>query len=88
MGFPQHSQNAIPDDGKNYVEGWRRDVFNYDYLKRGWSRIEESGQAEEWVRDVGTEEEWADLKKQVDTWQKNWERENGVRFVANLGVRN
>lgn len=85
MGLSQHSQNAIPDDGKNYVEGWRRDVFNYNYLKPGWSRIEESGQAEEWVRDVGTEEEWADLMKRADAY---WERENGVRFVVDLGVRN
>jgi len=85
MGFPQHSQNATPDDGKNYVESLRRDAFNYNYLKQGWSRIEESGQAEEWVRDVETEE---DLMKRVDAWQKKLERENGVRVIVDLGVRN
>ncbi|TFK41252.1 hypothetical protein BDQ12DRAFT_626589 [Crucibulum laeve] len=79
-------KNAIPDDGKKFVEGWRRDIFDYVYLKRGWQRIESLGTGKEWVKDVKTEEEWADLMRRVNAWQKNWEDEHNVPFSHELDL--
>lgn len=72
---------AIPDDGHKYVEEWRRNVFNYDYLKRGWKHLEALGVADDWVRDVKTERQWTDLMYRVNAWQESWEKENNIPFI-------
>ncbi|KAK2459286.1 hypothetical protein APHAL10511_008707 [Amanita phalloides] len=45
--------------GKKFVEEWRRDIYKYRYLKRGWERIEKLREGDEWVKSVTTEEEWS-----------------------------
>ncbi|KAF8635656.1 hypothetical protein AX15_000287 [Amanita polypyramis BW_CC] len=71
-------KGAIEDNGQKFVEEWRRKVYTYDYLKRGWKRIEALNVGEEWVKDVTTEEEWWDLMQRVNTWQKEYEDSNGI----------
>ena len=79
-----HFQKAIPDDGRPFVEEWRRLIWTYDYLKRGWKRIEALDESDEWVKDVKTEEEWAGLMYRVNAWQEKWEKENGAPFIDDL----
>ncbi|KAH9487022.1 Flavin-containing monooxygenase FMO GS-OX3 [Psilocybe cubensis] len=78
--------NAIPRDGKKFVEEWRRDIFEYQYLKRGWKRIEELGTGQDWTKGVRTESQWADLMKRVNDWQKRWEDANGIEFRADMDL--
>ncbi|KAF9015074.1 hypothetical protein BDQ17DRAFT_1385878 [Cyathus striatus] len=80
------AKNVIPNNGKKYVEGWRRDIFGYNYLKRGWKRIEQLGQENEWLRGVETEEQWARLMARVNEWEKEWEEDNGVRYVRDFDL--
>jgi len=79
-------QRAIPDDGKRYVEEWRRQIYTYEYLRRGWKRIERLGAQEEWLTGVKTEAEWSDLMKRINAWQRDWERVNGVPFISDVVV--
>ena len=67
------SKGAIANDGKKFVEEWRRNSFEYNYMKRGWNRIEALGIGDEWVKGVSTEEEWSDLMQRVNAWQKDYE---------------
>lgn len=74
-------QGTIPDDGKDYVEQWRRDARNGSFLlKRAWTRIEEAGEVEvrRWLDGVETEDQWADLLSRLAEWQKKWEDEHSV----------
>jgi hypothetical protein len=67
------SKGAIANDGKKFVEEWRRNSLEYNYMKRGWNRIEALGRGDEWVKGVSTEEEWLDLMQRVNAWQKDYE---------------
>ena len=49
-------------------------MHEYDYLRKGWYRIEALGIEDEWLKGVSTEEEWSDLMQRVDAWQKNFEK--------------
>lgn len=72
---------TIPDDGKDYVEPWRRLARKDNFLiKRGWTRIEEAGpeEVEKWLDGVETEEQWADLLFRLWRWQKKYEEKEGV----------
>jgi hypothetical protein len=73
-------RKAIPDDGTKYVEGWRREAETYQHLKRGWQRVEELGQQGAWLHGVETENEWSDLMKRLNQWQKEWETQHGLVF--------
>ncbi|KAF9219775.1 dimethylaniline monooxygenase [Gyrodon lividus] len=73
-------RGALPDDGKNFVERWRRDGRGYKFLKRGWKRVEALGQERKWLRGVETEEDWADLMERLDRWQKEWETQHNLVF--------
>ncbi|KIJ20632.1 hypothetical protein PAXINDRAFT_95699 [Paxillus involutus ATCC 200175] len=73
-------RGALPNGERNFVEGWRRDARAYKYLKRGWNRVEELGEERTWLREVKTEEEWADLMKRLDKWQEEWETQQGLVF--------
>ena len=42
-------------------------------MKRGWNRLEALGIGDEWVKGVSTEEEWSDLMRRVNAWQKDYE---------------
>ncbi|PPQ62756.1 hypothetical protein CVT24_000450 [Panaeolus cyanescens] len=79
VGFLK-AKGVIRDDGKKFVEDWRRDILTYQYLRRGWRRLEALGQADEWVKDAETEEQWADVMSRLNAWQKQWEDDNGVAF--------
>ncbi|KAF9219777.1 FAD/NAD(P)-binding domain-containing protein [Gyrodon lividus] len=74
-------RGAIPDDGTNFVEDWRREAGAYQHLKRGWKRVGELGQEEAWLRGVKTEAEWADLMSRLNQWQKEWETRRGLVFT-------
>ncbi|KAG6329657.1 hypothetical protein ID866_9433 [Astraeus odoratus] len=74
------TKGALPQSETNYVEAWRREAREYQYLKRGWERIEELGQEDKWLEGVESEDEWANLMRQVDIWQRDWEAENGSVF--------
>lgn len=66
------------------MEQWRRDIFDYEYIKRGWKRIEALGEEGEWVNGVETEEQWADLMYRVNAWQKRYEERQGFPFVHDI----
>ncbi|PFH50860.1 hypothetical protein AMATHDRAFT_192475 [Amanita thiersii Skay4041] len=66
-------KGVIADDGHKFVDKWRREIFTYRYLKRGWKRIEALGVGDEWTRDVEREEEWAELMEKVNSWQEEYE---------------
>lgn len=55
------------------MEPWRRQAESNFYLRRGWERIESLGQEDEWLRDIETEEQCADLMRRINAWQKDWE---------------
>ncbi|KAH0836405.1 hypothetical protein J3R83DRAFT_8006 [Lanmaoa asiatica] len=71
-------QGAIPDDGVNFVEGWRREVPSFQHLKRGWKRVEDLGWQRRWLRGVETEAEWAYMMKRLDEWQKGLGDKTGI----------
>ncbi|KAF9234989.1 hypothetical protein BU15DRAFT_89735 [Melanogaster broomeanus] len=73
-------RKAIPDDGTNFVEDWRREAGTFQHLKRGWHRVEELGEQGTWLQGVETEKDWADLMKRLDQWQKEWEKQHGLVF--------
>ena len=66
-------KGAIANDGRKFVEEWRRESLEYHYMKRGWKRIEALGLGDEWMRGVSTEEEWSELMQRVNAWQKDYE---------------
>ncbi|KAF8585697.1 FAD/NAD(P)-binding domain-containing protein [Ramaria rubella] len=71
---------ALPLDGRNFVEQWRRDARrDGQLLKRAWTRIESQGKMEEakWLQGVDTEEEWAHLLDRMGKWQRAYEEEQG-----------
>ncbi|KAG5653578.1 hypothetical protein H0H81_012085 [Sphagnurus paluster] len=79
-------RGAIPDDGKKFVEQWRRDIFTYGYLRQGWKRIESLGLEREWLEGVETEAQWAELMARVNRWQEEWEKSNGIAFRPDLDL--
>jgi hypothetical protein len=74
-------RGAIPDDGKKFVERWRREATHYSHLKRGWARVEVEGTQSEWLKGVESAEEWADLMRRLNDWQAEYEERKGLPFV-------
>lgn len=70
--------------GRPFVEQWRRDILGYQWLRRGWARIEELGEGDKWTKNAETEEEWAEVMFKVNEWEKEWEAENRVPFQSDL----
>ncbi|KAF8639192.1 hypothetical protein AX17_001678 [Amanita inopinata Kibby_2008] len=66
-------KGAMENDGQKFVDEWRRKIYTYNYLKRGWKRIETLDIGDEWVKGVETEEQWSDLMQRVDAWQEKYE---------------
>ena len=67
-------KGVIPDDGKPFVEPWRRETRNQsEYLWNAWARIERLGPDEQrkWLTNVETEEQWADLMFRLIDWEKS-----------------
>ncbi|EGN95029.1 hypothetical protein SERLA73DRAFT_77045 [Serpula lacrymans var. lacrymans S7.3] len=75
---------ALPEDGKKFVEGWRREAPDFQYLKRGWKRVEDLGTQPEWLGGIITEEDWAGLLRRLNDWQGRWEKEHGLVYPAGL----
>lgn len=69
---------ALPNDGKPYVEKWRRNTW--EYLRRGWKRVEELGLQEQWLHGIETEADWADLMYRLNRWQGEWEKNQSLVF--------
>ncbi|KAL5478743.1 hypothetical protein ACEPAI_2020 [Sanghuangporus weigelae] len=70
-------RGAIPDDGKPYVEEWRRLKFEeYETLWLAWQRVESLGarETDKWLDGVETEEEWADLMHRLIDWQRDHDK--------------
>jgi hypothetical protein len=73
------NKGAIPQDGRRFVEKWRRDATkNAKLLKRAWTRIESQGKVGDWLEGVTTEDEWASLLYSIMRWQRQYEEERGV----------
>ncbi|KAH9850243.1 FAD/NAD-P-binding domain-containing protein [Lenzites betulinus] len=70
---------ALPQDGRKYVEEWRR-VGRADsrLLYRAWERVVHIGQQRKWLEGVETEGQWADLLTRLAEWQRAYEEEHGV----------
>jgi hypothetical protein len=79
------NQKVIPDTKTKFVEQWRRDIFTYTYLRRGWARIEELGEGEKWTKDARTEKQWSDVMRRMNLWQKKWEEEQGIFLRDEMG---
>ncbi|KAF9481035.1 FAD/NAD(P)-binding domain-containing protein [Pholiota conissans] len=82
------AKGVIHDDGKKFVESWRRDIYTYQALKRGWKRIEELGTGEKWTEGIETEAQWADLMRRVNEWQERREEEQGIHVVRKNDLAN
>ncbi|KAI6149282.1 hypothetical protein BKA82DRAFT_4353296 [Pisolithus tinctorius] len=76
------SKGGLPESNTSFVEPWRRESVNYlgGSLRRGWKRLKALGLAEEWLKGVESEEEWVDLMRQVNTWQRDWETAHQLTF--------
>ncbi|CCL99460.1 uncharacterized protein FIBRA_01478 [Fibroporia radiculosa] len=75
---------VLPDDGKKYVEDWRRFArLDSQLLARAWKRVEQLREEAYWLAGVATEAEWADLMYRLADWQRDWEEEHGqVAFAG------
>lgn len=69
---------TIPNDGKPFVEKWRRE--SHPCLSRGWKRVEAMGTQSEWLQGVKSEDEWADLMRRLDKWQCKWEEDQSIYY--------
>ncbi|PIL35194.1 hypothetical protein GSI_02984 [Ganoderma sinense ZZ0214-1] len=69
---------ALPQDGKKYVEPWRRlGRQNSRLLGRAWERVKQRGEESKWLDGVRTEDEWADLMSRLTEWQRIYEEKHG-----------
>lgn len=73
---------ALPHDGSQaaYVEPWRREVSDFQYLRRGWLHVEELGEQQKWLAGVESEEDWAGLMRRLNAWQRAWEEHHNIPF--------
>ncbi|RDX41669.1 FAD/NAD(P)-binding domain-containing protein [Lentinus brumalis] len=70
---------AIPEDGKKFVEPWRRlGRGKARLLARAWQRAVQLGVDREWLEGAQTEEEWADVMERLVEWQEAYEEEHGI----------
>ncbi|KAI0917566.1 hypothetical protein AcW1_007265 [Taiwanofungus camphoratus] len=71
-------KNAIYDNGKKYVEPWRRWArLQSALMARGWQRVLEQGEEAQWLDGVETEDDWAELMSRLVEWQTEWEKVHG-----------
>ena len=69
---------VLPEDGKKYVEPWRRlGRGKARLLARAWQRALHLGEDREWLDGAQTEEEWADVMERLAKWQEAYEEEHG-----------
>ncbi|TBU25501.1 FAD/NAD(P)-binding domain-containing protein [Dichomitus squalens] len=78
---------ALPEDGKKFVEPWRRiGRDNSRLLGRAWERVKERREENKWLEGVRTEDEWADLMSRLTEWQRAYEEEHGVPELEGQSV--
>ncbi|KAG7098663.1 hypothetical protein E1B28_000579 [Marasmius oreades] len=71
-------RKKLPDDGKKFVEQWRRDARKRSsLLKRAWGRVIAKGESEAWLKAIENESQWADLMERLADWQQKWEDGHG-----------
>lgn len=76
-------RGALPDDGKPYVEEWRRmQRPEWVLFYRGWRRIQAAGEEAQWLEGVATEDEWVDLLYRIIESQRQWEKEHGEEVLT------
>ncbi|KAG6865952.1 hypothetical protein C0991_010207 [Blastosporella zonata] len=66
------------DGSYTRVPEWEKEMYSKkDVLRKAWKRLEEIGEAEEWVRGVGNGglHEWVDMTKRLEKWMENNARE-------------
>lgn len=70
-------EGVLPNDGKRFVEDWRRlGRTQSDLLRRGWQRAQAMGEDDKWLDGVVSQDDWADLLQRLVEWQRDWEREH------------
>lgn len=65
-------RKAVPDEGRAFVEKWRRWVQQEAVvLCAAWQHVESLGDhaVDAWLRGVKTEEEWMHLMKRLVRWE-------------------
>lgn len=65
-------RGALPDDGKPFVETWRRQLRNdSDILWRAWTRVEGLGAeaVHSWLAGVESERDWVDMMRRLVIWE-------------------
>ncbi|KAL0565817.1 hypothetical protein V5O48_016202 [Marasmius crinis-equi] len=73
------TKKKLPDDGKKFVEQWRRDSRKYSFLlKRAWDRVVAIGEEDAWLDGVESEDQWADMMTRLAKWQEEWEEGGGI----------
>ncbi|KAI0264217.1 hypothetical protein BC834DRAFT_884304 [Gloeopeniophorella convolvens] len=76
-------QYGVPPSGTAFTEWWRVLGGNEGLrLRRAWLRVEELGEADQWLDSVknGTEAEWADFMVRLVQWEKAHEEEAGLEL--------
>ncbi|OSD02500.1 FAD/NAD-P-binding domain-containing protein [Trametes coccinea BRFM310] len=70
---------ALPQDGRKFVEPWRRETRGQSKLiGRAWNRVVKLGRENEWLEGVETEDQWAELMIRLARWQRSYEEEHGI----------
>jgi hypothetical protein len=76
-------RGKLPNDGKKFVEEWRRSGRrNSAIIRRAWDRVEKDGSQRAWLDGITTESQWADLLKRLAAWEEKWEAEHGGNLLA------
>ncbi|KAI0067902.1 dimethylaniline monooxygenase [Artomyces pyxidatus] len=71
-------QPGIPR-GRPFTDPWRSE-YQGEYLRRGWTRVEERGEefVREWLEGIETEQQWVDMMARLTEWEKQHEEEEGT----------
>ncbi|EIN07122.1 FAD/NAD(P)-binding domain-containing protein [Punctularia strigosozonata HHB-11173 SS5] len=63
------AKGKLEQDGTPYVEKWRRWIREEGVdIRAAWSKVEELGEQDTWLKGVRTEDEWVDLLKRLVDW--------------------
>ncbi|CCL98935.1 uncharacterized protein FIBRA_00942 [Fibroporia radiculosa] len=75
-------RGALPENGKPYVDSWRRMEWGYAvFLYRGWRRIQALDDEQRWLNGVETEEQWVDMMDRIVNWERKWEEGHSAESI-------